>query len=416
VQRLHKDLRPAALARRDWEANVFARQTLGDNTEVELWYLAQHFLLAWHDWHALRERFPRYFGEAEQAFPAAWRRLDADCGALANHLLREMALDELVANDWFSTGAVGAKQQNNTVPVRDAYHTVVQNYRRWSLLQDAEAGRLEPEASVADVEPPRGEIWPQCRKLIVWLNDENAHFARENLIDKPGCDLRWHLRHYCHANLLVSWLVNGAEGDGRGDGYGYGDGRGGGRGDGWQPGPRMVRGRPALIQLLSEKIVVPGIEQYLSGLTDAELRGIASQVLERITAAIGEIGYDQFVEDVTSDDFRGGQESLVGAGAINLIPSRTRGPCHKLLLAVSKGDKKWLGFPNVMRQVREHLIRCPVTQAVIVLCDRWSPTILDEHIGDLRAHHDKGVRFLFLMAGLPGRVVSPVAVDLSLSP
>jgi hypothetical protein len=83
---------------------------------------------------------------------------------------------------------------------------------------------------------------------------------------------------------------------------------------------------------------------------------------------------------------------------------------------VSKGDKKALGFPAIMRQVREHLIRCSVTQSVIVLCDHWHPTILDEHLGDLRAHHDRGVRFLFLLVGIPGRVIAPVGVDLGLTP
>jgi hypothetical protein len=87
-----------------------------------------------------------------------------------------------------------------------------------------------------------------------------------------------------------------------------------------------------------------------------------------------------------------------------------------LLLAVSKGDKKALGFPAIMRQVRAHLIRCAVTQSVIVLCDHWHPAVLDEHLGDLCAHHDRGVRFLFLMVGTPGRVVAPIGVDLGLAP
>jgi len=72
-------------------------------------------------------------------------------------------------------------------------------------------------------------------------------------------------------------------------------------------------------------------------------------------------------------------------------------------------------FPSIMKQVREHLIRCmDKTRVVIVLCDHWRPGMLDDHFGDLQAHYDRGVRFLFLMVGTPGRVVAPVAVDLSL--
>jgi hypothetical protein len=131
---------------------------------------------------------------------------------------------------------------------------------------------------------------------------------------------------------------------------------------------------------------------------------------------MAEIGFDEFVDDVSSGDLGGGRESLVGASAINLIPSDVRGSCHALLLAVSKGDKRAIGFPSIMRQVREHLIRCPATLSVIVLCDHWGPGSLDEHLGDLRAHHDRGVRFLFLMAGWPRRAASAVAVNLGLSP
>jgi hypothetical protein len=87
------------------------------------------------------------------------------------------------------------------------------------------------------------------------------------------------------------------------------------------------------------------------------------------------------------------------------------------LLAVSKGDKRAVGFPAIMRQVREHLIRCSEqTRVVIFLCDHWSPSTLDEHLGDLRAHHGRGVRFLFLLLGIPSRVLAPVAVDLGLAP
>jgi hypothetical protein len=70
-----------------------------------------------------------------------------------------------------------------------------------------------------------------------------------------------------------------------------------------------------------------------------------------------------------------------------------------------------------MTQVKTHRIDCTdKTQVVIVLCDHWSPTTLDDHLDELRAHHRRGVRFLFLMAGTPGRVVAPVAVDLGVAP
>ena len=413
---------------------MFARQSLGNDIQVELWYLAEHFLLEWHDWHMLKDRFPRYFGEPEKPFPLSWQRLDGACAVLANQLLRQNELDQLVFHSWLPNGTVGNMQQGAQPTVRDVYQIVVQNYRRWSLLRDAVAGRLEPVADPGKESKPAGEVWAKCRQLVVELNEKTVASCQP-LMDVLGRDLRFHLRHYCHANLLVSWLMNGADetdlsprGDGRGDGSGagYGDGTGDGRGDGSGTGlgdgtgdanggvsDRVIRGRSALFHLLAERIPMPPMATFLSHFQDTELQATAGRVLERIVAAIAEIGYDAFVDDVTCSEFRGGPESLVGASAINLIPSQAHGPCHSVLLAVSRGEKKAGGFPSVMRQVKEHLIRCPATRAVIVVCDHWRP---DEHIGDLRACHDRGVRFMFLLVGIPGRVVAPVAVDLGLIP
>jgi hypothetical protein len=409
VQKLQKDLHPPTLSRRDWKGNVFARQTLGDDVEVELWYLAEHFVLSWHDWHGLGERFPRYFGESEEPLPATWGRIDANCAVLADRLLRDKELDELISTYWLSTGVVGGERRQKVPSTRELYQTVVQNHRRWSLMRQAEAGRLGPRAGTLEEDAPKGEIWPQCQKLVRRLNQE-TFAACNHLMEMLGRDLLTHLRHYRHANMLVSWL----ETDGGADAGlpPHPGSRSGSRSSAEDAGHRVS----ALFQLLSEKVVLPSIDQYADQFQDADVRGTARHVLGRITEAIAEIGYDDFVEDLTSADFRGGQDSLVGASAINLIPSSVRGPCQLLLLAASKGDKKALGFPAIMRKVREHLIRCPVTQSVIVLCDHWHPAILDEHLGDLRAHHDRGVRFLFLLVGIPGRVVAPVGVDFGLTP
>jgi hypothetical protein len=431
VLKFHSDSYPPMLSRAAWTGNVLARQSLGADVEVELWYLAQHFLLAWYDWRTLQQRFLKYFGEPERPFPAAWRRLDKDCSVLASRLLRNKDLDGLVSEHWLATWAPAIHPQADAPALREVYHTVVENHRRWFLLRDAEAGRLEPPSEVFEQSLPQGEIWPRCRQIVVRLNQDTLSTC-QRLAEVLDRDLKFHLRHYRHANLLVSWLTNGG-GEDIGEGASSGPGGLVGAGGyarsfagsagyaGSLSGSRRLDGGPdagssALLQLLSERIMIPSIESYLSQFQDANLRGTAATVLERLVQAIGEIGYEEFIEDVSSSDFHGGRDSLVGASAINLIPSQIRGPCRSLLLAVSKGDKKALGFPSIMRQVREHLIRCKETLSVIILCDHWNPSMLDEHLGDLRAHHDRGVRFLFLMVGLPGRVVAPVAVDLGLTP
>jgi len=161
------------------------------------------------------------------------------------------------------------------------------------------------------------------------------------------------------------------------------------------------------------------IEPFLSELVE-DLRNQAKRVVDRVTKAIGEIGYDQFVGDVTDGAFHDGSSELIGFGddRVNVIPGSHPGECRSLLVAVSKGDKRAIGFTSVMRQVREHLIRCEgKAKGAIVLCDHWHPNMLDEHLGDLRAHHAKNrVRFLFLMVGVPNRGLGAVAVDLSQAP
>ncbi len=435
LKKLHRDLHPPTLFRRAWKDNVFARESLGDGVEVELWYLAEHFLLAWRDWHSLCERFPKYFGESADQFPETWSRMDSQCSVLAKDLLRNGSLEGFVLEHWLATGKISASQKESPPSIGEIYHLIVQNHRRWSLVQDAKMGRLEPHVQLVESLPLDGPNWPRCQSVMGQLNDETFSMGRR-WAKSIGKDLFFHLRHYRRANLLVSWL-NGEDnddvlgaGDGRGDGEGYGDGTGDGRGDGsgfgygdgtgdGRTGGRQQRGPPfngksALMQLSSEKIVIPSFEQYLSQLEDPDVRGASQHVLQRITQAIGEIGFNEFVDDVSSSDFHGGAQSLVGVSSINLIPSHAQGRCHLLLLAVSRGDKKAIGFSSIMRQVREHLINCAETKAVIVLCDHWHPGMLDEHIRDLRAHHKRCVRFLFLMAGLPGQIMAPVAVDLGL--
>jgi hypothetical protein len=140
-------------------------------------------------------------------------------------------------------------------------------------------------------------------------------------------------------------------------------------------------------------------------------------VLARIATAVSDFSYDDFVEDVSAGNFLGGKESPIGSDSINLIPSKTQGTCRTILVAVSKGDKKATGFTSTMRQVRAHLIDCwDTTRVVVVLCDEWSPKKLDEHLRDLRAHHRRGIHFVFLLAGTPGNVLAPVPVDLSRAP
>jgi len=392
VRHLYDDLYPPVLTRQDWQGSVFARRSLGDNVPVELWYLAEHFLLAWSDWRGLFHRYLRYFGQPESRIPPSWFSLDRACADLASRLLRDAGLDEQVSTSWQVPAAIAALMGEEDGTARSLYHALVANHRRAMLLRDASTLAVEPLRSESAEEFP-GPIWPRAQDTVQSLNDGLANYW--NRSDRSWRDaVLWHLRQYQHATLALSWLL--LDGDAKE----------------FQPISALLHA------VTSERVMIPTIDQLIGQLdANGPEREIVGRALRRIQAAIAEVGYQAFVDDIASQEFVGGRDSPVGDGQINLIPSTRKGACCPVLVAVSKGDKRALGFPSIMQQVREHMIRCiDKTRVAIILCDHWHPKMLSDHLGDLRAHHDRGTRILFLLAGVPDRALAPVAVDLSAAP
>jgi hypothetical protein len=391
---LYQDIDGPVLARREWLGTTFARRTLGDGVPVELWYLAEYFLLFWHDWHGLRQRFLAYFGQADGRFPRSWNILDHRCQRLANRLLQEKELDGIIADSWLLAPASEALARSAKQPeAKSVYHAIVLNHRRISLLVTANYGLDRPRDEFHRV-VPLARVWPKSLDTAERLNSKLIA-SWDNMPGEIQEETRWHLRQYGHAQLLASWLLADTP---------------------------LATDEPfsALLYTLNpERIVTPTVQDFIGSLRNfpAEQRTVA-QVLERMSAAIGDFGYKEFVDDVTSGDFLPGPNSPLGSDAINLIPSKHRGPCRTVLVAVSRGIERrsGLGFPKIMSQVKAHLIDCKDTRAVIFLCDHWSPDILEDHLDQLRAEHRRGVRFLFLLAGLPDRAVAPVVVDLGATP
>jgi hypothetical protein len=400
VDKLYEDIYPPVFSRQDWEGSVFAHRTLGDKSPVEVWYLAEHFLLAWSDWWGLCDRYLSYFGQPENKLPRTWWKLKTRCRSLIDQIFQDRRLEQIVCRSWMQPHPrrlLGDYKGSS----RTIYHAMVANHRRLQLFKtlgfwgDGVMGEFPgggPEGEFPGGGPERG-VWFEAHHLAQRINGGLLHEWDSLPGDIQG-DARWHMRNYQRANLLASWLMTSSDHDDQ-------------------------HFHSALWNALRrERSVIPTIKHFLEQLSlDHEDRDIVGQVLQRTQAAIADFGYDAFIDDVMSGEFIGGDESPTGSSAINLIPSERKGNCCTTLLAVSKGDKKALGFPAIMKQVREHLIRCTdKTRVVIFLCDHWFPGILDDHIGDLQAHYDRGVRMLYLMAGTPGRSFAPVAVDLGVRP
>lgn len=123
-----------------------------------------------------------------------------------------------------------------------------------------------------------------------------------------------------------------------------------------------------------------------------EILADVSDFIERIDRWLTDISYKSLVDQMIHGEGVIGHHARDG-GLINVIPGNQKVACTRLALAMSTGTSlvSELGFPSVMRSVREHLIDCEqVARAVILLTDTWNPRLNKEHFGDVMAHARRG--------------------------
>jgi hypothetical protein len=145
-----------------------------------------------------------------------------------------------------------------------------------------------------------------------------------------------------------------------------------------------------------------------------------ARLLDRLKAAVGELGYEAVVENLVSDDIIGGDDPLLASDEIMVIPGHMDDASRPVLLAVTRGwnGKDALSFTRVMRQVKARLIAGRGTiRHVVVVCNAWdTPAFEEEHREELEAHARQGVQFQFVMVGVPDRVIGAIPVELNHSP
>lgn len=125
-------------------------------------------------------------------------------------------------------------------------------------------------------------------------------------------------------------------------------------------------------------------------------------VLTRIVDAIRETGFDYFSQAVISLRGQSGRNSMVGnSDRINIVPlsGSKYFSCEDICLMVAKGrdGRSILGFKNVMRDLRLHLLRCRNTKLVLMLHDEWDNAAINESRLDLQYHHENDVTFIRLL-------------------
>jgi hypothetical protein len=138
-----------------------------------------------------------------------------------------------------------------------------------------------------------------------------------------------------------------------------------------------------------------------------------TKLLAGLKAAITELGYDAIIEDLSSPDLIGGEDSLLASQDVMVLPGYLEDAARPILLAATKG---WSGnsprsFTKIMRQIKARLIESRGATQTVVFCDSWdSASFEEEHAEELRAFASTGVRFSFYLVGVPDRKLVPITV------
>jgi len=149
---------------------------------------------------------------------------------------------------------------------------------------------------------------------------------------------------------------------------------------------------------------------------EAPISSSVARLLDRLRTAIAELGYEAVAEDLSSRELIGGEDSLLGSEEVMVVPGHLEDAARPILLAVTKGSggNAPQSFAKFMRQVKTRLIEANGTiRVVVIFSDCWdSASFEEEHREELRAFDKNGVRFVFLLVGVPDSVLIPVPVGL----
>jgi hypothetical protein len=393
LRRLHDDLRESSFARRAWNSEVRPRRTLGSDATIEHWFLAEHFLVTWSNWTGLLDRFCRYFGQEFDTFPKTWAQLVANCDLLVFMLARDRVLDEAVAKSWIEPEpAIKHPAKRNADDIASIYTSIARNHERAAVMSRARHVQPAPavkEKVLKQMSLGDGEFGMSQNAVL----EENERLLErwQKLPRRVQDQVLVHLRHYTHSTLGVSWLTD------------------------------SKAGISALTSISWRRQPVSLSLQKPAGLPalDAPIPDSAGRLLDRLKVAIAELGYDAVSEDLASTELVGGEDSLLASRDVMVVPGHLDDAARPILLAVTKGwsGKEPQSFTKIMRQVKTRLIESPgAIRFVIVVCDCWdSASFQEEHHEELRAHAQKGVRFLFIMVGVPDRVLVPVPVEFDMA-
>jgi hypothetical protein len=313
-------------------------------------------------------------------------------------LTRDRSLDETIAKSWVDPSLrLDRSAKGRGYDIASIYTQIARNHERAALVTRAEqvrprfAGKTEVAKQSAPTSVAHDRAAFEVARSVVFEQSERLIEQWQDLPRRVQDQVWTHLRHYLHSALGVSWLVDAA------------------------PGVSDLLSLSWRKQSVSISLQQPA---GLSGLVDP-ISGSVAKLLDRLKTAIGELGYEAVVEDLLSPELIGADDSLLASDDVMVVPGHLADSARPILLAVTKGwsGKEPHSFARVMRHVKARLIQSKgAVQVVIIFCDCWdSASFQEEHREELSAHDRNGVRFLFVLVGVPDNILVPVPVGLDAS-
>jgi DNA-binding NtrC family response regulator len=145
-----------------------------------------------------------------------------------------------------------------------------------------------------------------------------------------------------------------------------------------------------MMRSLKRKMTV-NIEVVKDILKEADISPRTCEEVERLFHALEEALRDLRLEDLNDiASYQGHLIPGIGAsGSVNVIPGKGHGSCARIVLAIAQGAsaKSKSSIPNVVREIRAHLIHCTEkTEVAILLTDQWNEKLLKESEPDFAAY------------------------------
>lgn len=148
---------------------------------------------------------------------------------------------------------------------------------------------------------------------------------------------------------------------------------------------RLLRGETSMnLDEICRTLDVAGIKP--------ETRDRVNAFIDALRRALSDYDIDR-IREILAD---GGHlfPGIGDGGDIVVIPGHGPGHCAPIVLAIAQGrdGRSRYSLPNVMREVRAHLIRCfEIAEVVILLTDRWDPDLMKESVPDFSAYASRSV-------------------------